>query len=282
VRALAIASLSDARTHAPARHFRQWWESHGRPCELVHVGDSAGDMRAVVRALERPKQGSWLAEHRARDQVARIALFCAGDYAALELCGLGTAGRKLAALDDLAAALTTWAAPAAVVTMHTRRWYRGEHEGPGCDGGIADVLRDRCVDLGHPIRVDAYERSAIGHTRSVHVRRFEGEIGGTGGSWIVRPGSALWGRWQLAQVTGLRWQAAHLDTWEIHERLQLCACGHMRQLHATPFTECSEPGCTCEEWSTPAPAGGEREPCCGGERGSAEHEPTCSNPRSVG
>ena len=78
-------------------------------------------------------------------------------------------------------------------------------DGPGGDGGMADVLRN-CLSarakLGH---IDAHVTT--GHTtRNPHVRRFAKDCRGplTGGHYIVEPGSDMWTRWAKALKGDLR------------------------------------------------------------------------------
>jgi hypothetical protein len=63
-----------------------------------------------------------------------------------------------------------------------------------------------------------------GHaTHNPRVRRFEGRgspMGGTGGSWIVAPGSKLWKPWVRAlQKTDLRLRFPLMSIGEIHREL---------------------------------------------------------------
>ena len=73
--------------------------------------------------------------------------------------------------------------------------------GPGTDGGFADVLRDELVRHGitHGC-VDAHKTR--GHTTwNPFVVRFlcesveDATYGGTGGAWLVQPGSTYWRQW---------------------------------------------------------------------------------------
>lgn len=98
----------------------------------------------------------------------------------------------------------------------------GDGAGPGGDGGFADALRDALCVAGAPFcQVDAHDRP--GHaTRNPYVRRFMGQgsnVGGTGGQWIVAPGSALWGRWKAALAGDLRLRFPMMDVGEIHAEL---------------------------------------------------------------
>jgi len=81
--------------------------------------------------------------------------------------------------------------------------------GPGGDGGFADSLRDALCAVGD-VWCDVYAHDRPGHTtRNPYVRLFSGEgsrYGGTGGTWIVAPGSALWRRWVAAMKTDLRFR----------------------------------------------------------------------------
>lgn len=99
-------------------------------------------------------------------------------------------------------------------------------DGPGAggDGGFADGLRDAFCRAGVTLcTVDAHDRP--GHTsKNPYVRRFEGmgsKVGGTGGYWIVAPGSPLWKPWVKAlRDTDLRFRFPSMSIAEIHDELR--------------------------------------------------------------
>jgi len=90
----------------------------------------------------------------------------------------------------------------AVITLYCCSTAMGLAGSVGGDGSFADLLRDQCCMHGlRYCRIDAHDRK--GHTTmNPFVRRFEGDglaMGGTGGQWIVQPGSLLWKTW-AAQI----------------------------------------------------------------------------------
>lgn len=98
--------------------------------------------------------------------------------------------------------------------------------GPGRDGdgGFADGLRDALCAAGlRRCRVLAHDRA--GHTtRNPYAREFVGAgspVGGTGGTWVVAPGSTLWRPWvrALAGTGDLRFRMALQTTAETHAEL---------------------------------------------------------------
>lgn len=67
------------------------------------------------------------------------------------------------------------------------------------DGGYADQLRDRLSELGHTGWIDGH--TVPGHaTTNRMTRRFylDGKAAGTGGSYLVAPGSPEWKSWGAA------------------------------------------------------------------------------------
>lgn len=94
----------------------------------------------------------------------------------------------------------------------------------GGDGGFADQLRDRLCVAGDT-RCRVLGHTVPGHaTRLPYVREFPGNgspVGGTGGTWLVAPGSALWRKWTAAlQGKGtMRLRFPFLSAAEIHREL---------------------------------------------------------------
>ncbi|MFA6049650.1 MAG: hypothetical protein WC761_00365 [Candidatus Paceibacterota bacterium] len=79
----------------------------------------------------------------------------------------------------------------------------GGGAGEGGDGGFADKLRDSLCEEGFvDCRVVGSETA--GHaTMNSRKRVFDGmgsPVGGTGGSWVVQPGTALFKKWQKAMT----------------------------------------------------------------------------------
>jgi len=100
--------------------------------------------------------------------------------------------------------------------------------GPGTDGGFADLLRDELVRQNlHRTRVDAHKTK--GHTSwNPYCVRFRGEsvksklYGAVGGSWLVQPGSELWGEWVEAlryKNSGMRYRFPFMSELEIKAEL---------------------------------------------------------------
>lgn len=90
------------------------------------------------------------------------------------------------------------------------------------DGGFADRLRDALSKLGHVGWIDAH--TIAGHTTiNRYTRRFymDGEAEGTGGTWIVAPGSPEWGAWgdALKNDQAFRMGFPFMAESEIHKRL---------------------------------------------------------------
>lgn len=158
----------------------------------------------------------------------RLLIFCHGGARALYLGGLRVTRAPGSPFVRLVDALERHGSAALSVTLYACS--AGGGDGPGGDGCFADELRDRfVVQAGRSLRVDAH--STKGHTtRNPYVRRFEGELAGVGGSWLVRPGSQLWPVWRralradLRRVHGLddlRWSFSEHDAWELHSGLKL-------------------------------------------------------------
>lgn len=85
----------------------------------------------------------------------------------------------------------------------------GDNDG---DGGFADKLRDELCKLGS-VNCLVVAHATAGHaTSNPYVREFNGNgspVGGTGGQWIVAPGSELWEKWRKAlRTTNLRFELA--------------------------------------------------------------------------
>jgi hypothetical protein len=94
-------------------------------------------------------------------------------------------------------------------------------EGPGGDGGFADLLRDACEDLGRRVTVMAH--ATRGHCAwNPYARRFRPDTGRYGGDWYVAPGSPVWLRWARAlrdPQSSLRWRFPRMEPAEIEREL---------------------------------------------------------------
>jgi len=101
----------------------------------------------------------------------------------------------------------------------------GSGPGVGGDGGFADKFRDALCEAGlTECRVYGHETS--GHTvRNPRKRVFEGRgstIGGTGGTWLIAPGTPMFRTWQreLAKPSSsLRYRYAYLTLAGLHYEL---------------------------------------------------------------
>ncbi len=177
---------------------------------------------AIVRvnlAGSKPARRKQVIEALAVRRYDFVAIFCHGYRTGLQI------GFGLPHVRELAAALTARKYVPNETPLHVALYAcsTGGGGGAGGDGGFADRLRDALCELGAVhCRVDAHDRA--GHcTRLPYVRRFEGQgspVGGTGGQWIVAPGSKLWPKWRKAlATTDLRLRFPLLDVAQIHQAL---------------------------------------------------------------
>jgi hypothetical protein len=149
-----------------------------------------------------------------------IAFFCHGTPSSIQL------GFDLRNVQDLARAVAQTSAPDVRVLLYCcstastiRRLLRTS---VGGDGGFADALRDAlCREGATGCRVVGH--TTVGHaTKNPYVRFFDGKgssIGGQGGEYVVRPGSALWPRWREALATDFRFHFPYLEVAQIHDVL---------------------------------------------------------------
>jgi hypothetical protein len=95
--------------------------------------------------------------------------------------------------------------------------------GPGGDGGFCDLFRDALCR--HGLRnCEVYGHTTAGHAyKNPYVRVFVGEgseVGGTGGSWLVAPGSTLWRRWRSRLANSDLWiRFAEMPIAKLHQEL---------------------------------------------------------------
>ncbi len=176
-----------------------------RLCVIDVSAPSAARRAAVIAALNAPRT----------EPLELIAFFCHGLRSGLQL------GHGNQSAGELAAAIRACSRPDVRVALYACSAAGGE--GPGGDGGFADVLRDAlCAAGATDCRVDAHETA--GHTtQNPRVRRFEGggsPVGGTGGAWLVQPGSLLWKPWVRAlRGSTLRFRFPTMSAAEIHREL---------------------------------------------------------------
>lgn len=196
-----------------SRKFRAWWELAGGAVDECRIGANEG-IATVLALLAQSAQLTTAPEHA--QPVTRVAFFCHGGPRQLYLGGLRVATAPDSPFQQLCAGLARHAAPGLCVTLFACS--AGGGPGPGGDGGFADSLRDRVLELGLAARVDAHDRA--GHTTlNPYVRRFESELGNVGGQWIVRPGSPLFPAWRRALRGDLRWRFSAMEVSELHDSL---------------------------------------------------------------
>ena len=150
------------------------------------------------------------------DPVDTVALFCHGLARGIQT------GHDLATVTTLAEALVVAAGPSKrlVVTLYACDAADSPGDGPGGDGGFADALRDALSERGITGHVDAHVTT--GHTtRNPYVRRFwiDGQAAGTGGDWLIAPGSPKWRAWVRALKGPMRFRFPWLTPAEIDAAL---------------------------------------------------------------
>lgn len=126
-----------------------------------------------------------------------VAMFCHGSKLGLQAGYHGRAGAEQLALD-----LARHRSLRTVVLYccDTGRDADAQREddvsdGPGGDGGFADLLRDELAQT-YARSVTVFAHPATGHTTHLpYVRRFHHSTG-AGGEWIVSPASALFASWR--------------------------------------------------------------------------------------
>lgn len=139
--------------------------------------------------------------------------------------GLPSAGLTTATLGQLVDALHEALPSRAIVTLYacsTAGAPGRDRDKLDGDGGFADLLRDRLSELGHTGWIDAH--TVAGHTTINRMtRRFylDGKAAGTGGAWLVAPGSPEWRAWgdALKGDESFRFSFPYLTATEIHARL---------------------------------------------------------------
>jgi hypothetical protein len=191
------------------RDFTGAFDPEARTFAKLHGG-------SVIRV---PLEGSEIARrkcvlgHIGIHQPSWVAFVCHGLTTGIEL------GFRRIHVGELAEALAAARCPR--VTLYACSTSGGP--GLGGDGGFADMLRDAMCRAGLTYcLVDGHV--GPGHaTQRPHVRRFEGNgslVGGTGGSWIVAPGSGLWKPWVRAlRDTDLRFRFPRMTVGAIHAEL---------------------------------------------------------------
>lgn len=172
----------------------------------VNVGQTATDQREQVEDAI-----------ASAGPLELVAWFCHGFRNGLQL------GHRLAHVDRLARAIAANATTSVRVALYACSTGASLGNGAAGDGGFADALRDALCRAGATqCQVDAHDTAAHA-TRNPRVRRFRGDgspVGGTGGGWIVAPGSELWGPWRRAlQQTDLRLRFPTMTVADVHAEL---------------------------------------------------------------
>lgn len=144
-----------------------------------------------------------------------VAVFCHGYTTGMQT------GHDLATVDSLAECIALRSSDTVLVPLYacdtadTRA-----RKATGGDGGFADALRDALSVRGKRGHVDAHTTTAH-TTKNPHVRRFhmDGEARGTGGDWLVAPGSPKWRAWRAALRGPMRFAFPLLTQAEIDAAL---------------------------------------------------------------
>ena len=216
MRALVIHPLHDTGTKRDAtgafipeaRAYGTWLADNVVHAAVTHGFDNRASKLARRREVE--------AEIRIVGKLDTVALFCHGLARGIQT------GHDLATVSTLAEAIAASAGPSRrlVVTLYACDAADSPGDGPGGDGGFADALRDALAERGITGHVDAHVTT--GHTtRNPYVRRFwcNGEGAGTGGDWLVAPGSPKWRKWVAALKGDMRWRFPWMTPGEIDAAL---------------------------------------------------------------
>jgi hypothetical protein len=192
MRALLIyPTHASASKPGDAREFKREAERHAEYLSVMH------GFEVVLRPFDN-SQANKLRRRREVESLIRaqpidvFALFGHGLERSIQT------GHDLASAATLADALSM-GRKRIVVTLYACEAADTNTKGPGGDGGFADVLRDLLAERGVTGHVDAH--TTTGHTtKNPHVRRFwsNGVAAGTGGDWLVAPGSPKWRKWVAA------------------------------------------------------------------------------------
>lgn len=145
-----------------------------------------------------------------------FAFFCHGFTNRIEL------GFRIVTLKDLVNALISVRNPDEYSGVILYCCSTGGGPGKDGDNGFADKLRDAMCAAGETDCVIEAHVTA-GHTvTNPNKRRYMGmgsPVGGTGGTYIVAPGSSLWRKWRNALRTDFRFQFHWMTIAQIHSYL---------------------------------------------------------------
>lgn len=190
------AFIPEAKAHG------KWLADNVVHAAVTHGFDNSASKLARRREVE--------AEIRTVGKLDTVAMFCHGLARGIQT------GHDLATVATLAEALAASAGPSRRLIVTLYACDAADGKGPGGDGGFADALRDALSERGITGHVDAHVTT--GHTtRNPYVRRFymDGAAAGTGGDWLVAPGSPKWRKWVTALKGDMRWRFPWLTPAEI-------------------------------------------------------------------
>lgn len=197
--------------HDYSRGFKPWAEAFAK----LH---SAGEVVRIPCGKTRQKTRALLVREAilARPRITAVALFCHGLSNRIQL------GLSLRAVDDTygPADLAGWIAERSTWGNVVTTILYACSTGKNGDGGFADELRDGLCGEGDTYcRVDAHTTAGRADANPF-VSRFDGlgsPVGGTGGQWLVAPGSKLWPKWCTAlKSTDLWARFPFMSVEEIH------------------------------------------------------------------
>lgn len=149
-------------------------------------------------------------------QTNNIAMFCHGFTSRVEL------GFRIANVSELVTALQSVKKPGEYCGFALYCCSTGGGPGQDGDNGFADKLRDVMCQMGESDCVIEAHVTAGHTTTNPNKRRYMGmgsNVGGTGGIWIVGPGTPLWAKWRRALQTDFRFQFHWMTIAQIHDFL---------------------------------------------------------------
>lgn len=145
-----------------------------------------------------------------------LAFFCHGYTSRIEL------GFRIANVEDLCKSFISVKGTNAYLGVILYCCSTGGGPGKDGDNGFADKLRDTLCNLGETDCIIEAHVTA-GHTvNNPNKRRYMGmgsPVGGTGGIYIVAPGSKLWKKWSAALKTDFKFKFHYMTIAQIHAYL---------------------------------------------------------------
>lgn len=192
-----------------AFHFAKALTADGWDC-TIHAFD-----HSASKAARRKQVESVIWEQGACGLWDLVAFFCHGYTTGMQT------GHDLATVDSLAECIALRSSDTVLVPLYACDTAGTRvRKAAGGDGGFADALRDALSVRGKHGHVDAHTTTAH-TTKNPHVRRFwmDGEARGTGGDWLVAPGSPKWSSWCKALRGPMRFRFPLLTAAEIDAAL---------------------------------------------------------------